>query len=79
MLAGVRAKLPNAKVTYVQGCDVLDPEPNQIAEARKAASEADAHQGVPKKLDEVLSWEAERVVQRDWTVAHEGQWYQLDK
>lgn len=45
----------------------------------KAASPADAHQGVPRRLDEVLSWEAERVVQRDWTVAHGGQWYQLDK
>ena len=54
------------------------PEHNRKFQVQ-AASEADAHQGVPKKLDEVLSWEAERVVQRDWTVAHEGQWYQLDK
>ena len=43
------------------------------------ASETDAHQAVPRKLDEVLSWEAERVVQRDWTVASGGQKYQLDK
>jgi transposase len=47
--------------------------------ARPAASPLDAHQGLPRNLDEVLSWEAERVVQRDWTVACEGQWYQLDR
>ncbi len=43
------------------------------------ASEAEAHRAVPRELDAVLSWEAERVVQRDWTVVHEGQWYQLDR
>jgi hypothetical protein len=43
------------------------------------ASPADAHQAVPRKLDEVLSWEVERVVQRDWTVASGGKWYQLDR
>ena len=37
------------------------------------------HRGVPRHLDEVLSWEEERVVQRDWTVACGGQWYQLDR
>jgi len=42
-------------------------------------SPADAHRGVPRKLDEVLSWEVERVVQRDWTVASGGKWYQLDR
>lgn len=47
--------------------------------ARKAASPLDAHQGLPRNLDEVLSWEEERVVQRDWTVACEGKWYQLDR
>jgi hypothetical protein len=47
--------------------------------ARVAASPLDAHRGVPRNLDEVLSWETERVVQRDWTVACEGQWYQLDR
>src|SRR5208282_1459290 len=46
---------------------------------RVAASPLDAHRGVPRDLDEVLSWEEERVVQRDWTVACEGQWYQLDR
>ncbi len=44
-----------------------------------AASAADGHRGVPRALDEVLSWEAARVVQRDWTVASEGRWYQLDR
>jgi hypothetical protein len=32
--------------------------------ARKAASPLDAHQGLPRNLDEVLSWEEERGVQR---------------
>ena len=44
-----------------------------------AASPLDAHQPVPRNLDEVLSWEEERVVQGDWTVACGGQWYQLDR
>lgn len=44
-----------------------------------AASPADVHRSVPRQLDEVLSWEAERVVQRDWTVAQGGGWYQLDR
>jgi hypothetical protein len=46
---------------------------------RPAASPADVHRGVPRELDEVLSWEVERVVQRDWTVASSGKWYQLDR
>jgi hypothetical protein len=45
---------------------------------RPAASPADVHGVVPRKLDEVLSWEVERVVQRDWTVARGGRWHQLD-
>ncbi|MCX6908452.1 MAG: ISNCY family transposase [Verrucomicrobia bacterium] len=44
-----------------------------------AASALDVHQAVPRHLEEVLSWEEARVVQRDWTVACEGQWYQLDR
>jgi hypothetical protein len=44
-----------------------------------AASSADVHRGVPRELDEVLSWEEERVVQGDWTVACGGVWYQLDR
>ena len=47
--------------------------------ARQAASPLDTHRGVPRNLDEVLSWEEERVVQQDWTVAREGEWYQLDR
>ena len=43
------------------------------------ASVTDAHQAEPRNLKEVLSWESERVVQRDWTVACGGKWYQLDK
>ena len=43
------------------------------------ASQADAHGGVPRELKEVLSWEEERVVQKDWTVVCKGQWYQLDR
>jgi beta-glucosidase len=59
VLAGVRAKLPNARVSYVQGCDGLAAEPNQIAEARKAAREAEIaivvlgerHMGTPRATD----------------------------
>jgi len=47
--------------------------------ARVAASPLDVHRGGPRNLDEVLSWEEPRVVQRDWTVACEGKWYQLDR
>jgi len=43
------------------------------------ASQADAHGGVPRELNQVLSWEEERVVQNDWTVVCKGQWYQLDR
>lgn len=44
-----------------------------------AASAADVHRGVPRELDAVLSWEVQRVVQADWTVAQGGRWYQLDR
>lgn len=43
------------------------------------ASPADMHGPVPRHLDEVLSWEEERVVQRDWTVACGKRIYQLDR
>jgi hypothetical protein len=46
---------------------------------RVAASPMDAHRRVPRELDEVLSWEEARVVQRDWTVGSEGKWYQVDR
>src|SRR5881394_3022180 len=44
----------------------------------KPAQEADAHQPVPRNLAEALNWEEERVVQRDWTVAWEGRWFQIE-
>src|ERR1039457_2197670 len=47
--------------------------------ARVAASPLDVHRGVPRHLNEVLSWEEERVVQGDWTVACAGKRYQLDR
>jgi hypothetical protein len=47
--------------------------------AREAASPLDVHRGVPRNLNEVLSWEEERVVQRDWTVGCAGKRYQLDR
>lgn len=46
---------------------------------RAAASPVDVHREVPRNLDEVLSWEEERVVQGDWTVACGGKRYQLDR
>lgn len=45
----------------------------------QAASQSDVHQKPPRALNEILSWEVERVVQRDWTVASGGRWYQLDR
>ena len=47
--------------------------------ARAAASPVDLHRAVPRNLNEVLSWEEERVVQGDWTVACAGKRYQLDR
>jgi hypothetical protein len=47
--------------------------------AHPAASPVDVHRAVPRNLDEVLSWEEERVVQGDWTVACAGKRYQLDR
>ena len=38
----------------------------------------DVHRAGPRNLNEVLSWEEERVVQGDWTLACAGQRYQLD-
>ena len=47
--------------------------------ARQAASPVDVHRAAPRNLNEVLSWEAERVVQGDWTVVCEKKRYQLDR
>jgi transposase len=46
---------------------------------RVPASPRDVHRDVPCNLDEILSWEEERVVQKDWTAACEGKWYQVDR
>ena len=46
---------------------------------RPAASPLAAHRKNTQRLQEVLSWEVERVVQGDWTVACEGKRYQLDR
>jgi len=45
----------------------------------KPASAADVHRVAPQRLDEVLSWEQERVVQGDWTLSCANCWYQLDR
>lgn len=47
--------------------------------AVQAASQADVHRPALRDLDAVLSWQEERVVQRDWTVVHGRRWYQLDR
>jgi hypothetical protein len=47
--------------------------------AREAASPVDVHRAAPRNLNEVLSWEEERVVMGDWTVACAGKRYQLDR
>lgn len=47
--------------------------------AMQAASQADVHRKAPRNLNEVLSWQEQRVVQRDWTLVHERRWYQLDR
>jgi hypothetical protein len=44
----------------------------------KPAREADAHRAAPRNLAELLNWEEERVVQRDWTIAWEGRWFQIE-
>jgi hypothetical protein len=43
------------------------------------SSQADAHRGIPRELNPVLSWEEQRGVQKDWTVVCHNQWYQLDR
>jgi hypothetical protein len=45
----------------------------------KPARELDLHRPVPRDLYDVLSWEAERHVQRDWTVVWERRWVQIDR
>jgi transposase len=43
----------------------------------KPAQEADAHRAVPRELAQILSWQEERIVQRDWTVAWRSRWFQI--
>src|SRR5690349_18573166 len=38
---------------------------------------ADVHRSVPRNLNEVLCWEEQRVVQRDWTVSWQGRYFQI--
>lgn len=47
--------------------------------SHEARQPLDAHRRNTHGLQEVLSWETERVVQGDWTVACEGRRYQLDQ
>jgi hypothetical protein len=42
------------------------------------ASPADVHQAKPSHLDEILSWEEDRVVRKDWTVIWDNRFFQID-
>jgi molybdenum-dependent DNA-binding transcriptional regulator ModE len=44
-----------------------------------ARSPANAHRAAPADLSATLSWQEERVVQPDWTVAWEGRWFQIPR
>jgi hypothetical protein len=46
-----------------------------------AAQSAELHRKLPRgvRLDEVLCWEEERIVARDWTLSWEGRCYQIQK
>lgn len=43
----------------------------------QARNPADAHTPAPSNLDEILSWQEERVVSQDWCVQWKGQSYQI--
>jgi molybdenum-dependent DNA-binding transcriptional regulator ModE len=43
----------------------------------EARSAVDAHRPGGRNLDEVLSWEELRVVGKDWTVAWDSRWFQI--
>jgi len=53
--------------------------PVQPAVCARRRQSVDVHRAVPRHLNEVLSWEEERVVSGDWTVACEGKRYQMDR
>ncbi len=44
-----------------------------------ARSSVDAHRQGSWNLEEVLSWEEARVVGKDWTVAWDGRWFQIER
>jgi len=44
----------------------------------QARSPADVHRRASGNLAEVLSWQEQRVVGKDWTVAWGGRWFQID-
>ena len=44
----------------------------------QAASPADVHQAKPRHRDEILSWEEERVVRKDWTISWDKRFFQID-
>ena len=48
-----------------------------VAAAVEARSAVDVHRRAPVNLGEVLSWEEERVVGKDWTVVWNGRWFQI--
>ena len=43
-----------------------------------ARSSVDVHRRATGNLVEVLSWEEQRVVGKDWTVAWQGRWFQIE-
>ena len=43
-----------------------------------ARSSVDGHRPGARNLDEVLSWEESRVVGKDWTVAWDSRWFQIE-
>lgn len=45
----------------------------------QASSAANLHQARPKNLNEILSWEEERLVRKDWTVVWEERWLQIPR
>jgi hypothetical protein len=42
------------------------------------ASPADVHQPKPRNLEEILSWEEDRVVRKDWTVSWDNRFFQIE-
>lgn len=45
----------------------------------EAKGAANAHQNLGLKLNEVLSWQEERTVSKDWTIVWENRWLQIAK